>query len=106
MTKLKSVFLDLCRLMAALIVVYGHGMDFFFPNHNKAPHLLYNIAHLAVVIFFVLSGYVIGFTTNSNNRGVFKYSVARLSRLTSIVIPALLFTFFVEIGLSKISLIL
>ena len=103
MDKLKSVFLDVCRLIAALIVVYGHGMDFFFPNHNKDPRLLYNMAHFAVVIFFVLSGYVIGYTTKSNNRGPFKYALARFSRLTSVVIPALIFTFIVEISLSYLS---
>lgn len=103
MSKSKSVFLDIIRLLAALVVVYSHCMDFFYANHDKSASRLYNMAHFAVVIFFVLSGYVIGYTTKINNRGPVQYAIARLSRLASMVIPALTFTFIIEISLSFIN---
>ena len=47
--------------------------------------------HDAVVIFFVLSGYVIAFSTlGRKNAQMKQYAIARLSRLYSVVIPALL----------------
>jgi peptidoglycan/LPS O-acetylase OafA/YrhL len=54
-------------------------------------------SHAAVVVFFVISGYVIAFTTATNNRGPWQYAVARLSRLYSMLVPALVFTAVVEV---------
>jgi peptidoglycan/LPS O-acetylase OafA/YrhL len=42
--------------------------------------------------FFVLSGYVIGFVADTKEKTFRDYSIARLSRLYSIVIPALIIT--------------
>lgn len=92
----KSIFLDFIRILAALIVFYGHAILLFFGDINSNPFYVPNMRHFAVVIFFVLSGYVIGFTTKTNNRGAKQYAVARLSRLCSIVIPALIVSFFIE----------
>jgi peptidoglycan/LPS O-acetylase OafA/YrhL len=50
-------------------------------------------SHLAVMVFFVLSGCVIAYTTFQRHPGdVQKYIIARLSRLYSVVIPALILT--------------
>ncbi len=49
-------------------------------------------AHDAVVVFFVLSGYVIAHSTREGARDGKRYTVARLSRLYSVVIPALVLT--------------
>ncbi|OOQ57073.1 acyltransferase family protein [Mucilaginibacter pedocola] len=87
-----SVFLDALRIGAALTVLYIHAFDRWFPTKAHSPGEPGEPSHAAVVIFFVLSGYVIAHTTISRNRGALLYAQARLSRLTSIVIPALLIT--------------
>jgi peptidoglycan/LPS O-acetylase OafA/YrhL len=53
---------------------------------------LANLAHAAVVIFFVISGFVISFSTFSKERELKQYALARLSRLYSVVVPALVLT--------------
>jgi len=50
------------------------------------------VAHDAVIVFFVLSGYVIASTAKEKCRCARDYTVARLSRLYSVVVPALLLT--------------
>jgi peptidoglycan/LPS O-acetylase OafA/YrhL len=97
MTLQKSLFLDFTRIVAALVVLYGHAvLEFYGGVDESNPFLITNMRHFAVVLFFVLSGYVIAFSTNVNNRGAKKYIVARLSRLYSMVLPALVVSFLIE----------
>ena len=51
-----SMFLDGLRLTAALTVLFLHGRDQWFPGLAHKAHLPGNMAHAAVVVFFVLSG--------------------------------------------------
>ena len=51
----------------------------------------------AVVVFFVLSGYVIAATTSSKDNSPHRYVVARLSRLYSALLPALLLAGILEL---------
>ncbi|HEX8425288.1 acyltransferase [Hymenobacter sp.] len=92
-----SLFLDTLRLAAALIVAIFHAYIMWFPEKDSTTTPLFNISHAAVVIFFVLSGYVIAYTTTINNRGSLQYAQARLSRLYSVVLPALLITGLTEL---------
>ena len=98
-----SILLDSLRIFAALTVVYIHAFDRWFPKlahpHNEPGEP----SHAAVIIFFVLSGYVIAHTTISNNRGGRQYAAARLSRLSSIVIPSLIITAIIALFISKIN---
>jgi peptidoglycan/LPS O-acetylase OafA/YrhL len=87
-----SIFLDTLRIGAALTVLYIHAFDRWFPKLAHPHNQPGEPSHAAVVIFFVLSGYVIAHTTISKNRGGTLYAQARLSRLCSIVIPALVIT--------------
>ncbi|MDB5148341.1 MAG: Peptidoglycan/LPS O-acetylase OafA/YrhL, contains acyltransferase and SGNH-hydrolase domain [Mucilaginibacter sp.] len=91
-----SIFMDSLRIVAALIVFLGHGYAQWFTtvgyNYNGVDW-----GHMAVVIFFALSGYVIAYSTTVNNRGLLQYAQARLSRLYSVVIPTLLITALIEI---------
>lgn len=93
---LTSIILDLLRLGAALTVFFSHAEDLWYPIKKHNPHEPFDGAHTAVIIFFVLSGYVIGLSTSNNNRGFSHYAQARLSRLSSVLIPALLVTAIVE----------
>jgi len=85
-----SIYLDLLRLAAALAVFFGH----LFTNarwtgfHND--HL--SIQNDAVICFFVLSGLVIGFAAQEKEHDLGTFLRARLARLWSVAIPALLLT--------------
>ncbi|UFH53108.1 acyltransferase [Spirosoma sp. KNUC1025] len=90
-----SVYLDTLRIAAALTVVLVHGQILLY--HNADPlHVGYDISHAAVIVFFALSGFVIAHTTSTNNRGQKQYAQARLSRLYSVVLPALVLTALIQ----------
>lgn len=89
MTRATSFFLDGLRLAAALTVCAAHTANYW------NPALVWPMqawAHDAVIVFFVLSGYVIAHTTHEGARDLRAYAVARLSRLYSVVGPALALT--------------
>lgn len=90
-----SLILDILRLSAALVVFLTHGYTVWYKSYNFFPDM--DLAHFSVVTFFVLSGYVISYTTTKNNRGAVHYAQARLSRLYSVLLPAILFTAFIQI---------
>lgn len=90
--------LDLLRGIAALAVVLWHWQHFFYPFNlqglafvaKKQPiyktlYLFYDFGHLAVPLFFSLSGFIFFWlysTSISENKISFKlFSVLRLSRL-------------------------
>src|SRR5947209_5815746 len=88
-----SAFLDLLRICAALVVFIFHCPQFWSPRLYAATAPL---AHSAVIVFFVLSGYVIAFSTLSARQDAKRFAVARLSRLYSVILPALLLTFILQ----------
>ncbi|MGC4074365.1 MAG: acyltransferase [Nibricoccus sp.] len=89
MTRATSLFLDVLRLAAALVVFFAHTTNYWNPS-MMGPMQVW--AHDAVIVFFVLSGYVIAHTTRDGGRDGRQYAVARLSRLYSVVAPALVLT--------------
>ena len=93
-----SVVMDALRLGAALIVLVLHASDMWFPGQAHSPEQPGNASHAAVVIFFVLSGFVIAFTAATRHQTLDNFLSARLSRLCSLVIPALLLTALVELS--------
>ncbi len=79
-----SVYLDVVRFIAALVVVFGHSWLVLFPGyplHWPGPP--------AVIVFFVLSGLVIASVTDGRDRTLADYALNRLSRLWSVALPAL-----------------
>jgi peptidoglycan/LPS O-acetylase OafA/YrhL len=94
MKKSTSLYLDVIRILAAFLVFGSHAywvlLNHPFGHHFPIP------AHAAVIIFFVLSGYVIAFTSFKHESGLKKFVVARLSRLYSVIIPALILTALLE----------
>lgn len=85
-----SLLLDVVRFLAAAVVLVDHI--------NADPHLGVGwgnygaLGHEAVCVFFVLSGFVIRFITITRVGTALEYSIDRVSRIYSIVLPALLFT--------------
>lgn len=88
MTPATSVFLDVLRLAAALTVFLAHTATYWNPA-LVGP--MQHVAHQAVVVFFVLSGYVVAHATRRTGDAA-TFAAARLSRLYSVVVPALLLT--------------
>jgi len=92
--------------MAAILVLVTHlRRDFFvaFPS-DPAPHTVLNSALFfitrlgpdAVMIFFVLSGYLVGgqavMDARAGRFSLHRYMIARATRLYTVLIPALLLT--------------
>ena len=93
MTRGFSLYLDVLRFLAALVVFASHMGYERFTNGNMQWIRDFNLGSDAVVVFFVLSGFVIAYTTLTKDRGPTAYAEARFARLYSVVIPALVFTF-------------
>ena len=81
-----SVYFDLTRLLAALVVLVTHAWHIFFPNY-----VLPWPGHHAVVVFFVLSGYVIAFVADQKETQLSEFLLSRAARILSVTIPALVY---------------
>src|SRR5712691_9391353 len=85
-----SLYLDLARILAALAV--------FIHNAKKESITSGFLSSLgqfgdeAVIIFFVISGIVIAYVAQQRENSAISYAVARLSRLWSVIIPAVILT--------------
>ena len=79
-----SIYFDLVRILAAIIVVLHHVWPLIF-----ATFPLPWPGHEAVVVFFVLSGYVIAYSANNPSSSFASYAGHRAARILSVAIPAL-----------------
>ncbi len=85
-----SVYLDLLRFGAAMMVLLFH-----IKNLQMGPESLLKLipsrGHDFVILFFVLSGYVISATVDrKRNQSLRDYSLDRMARIYSVAIPALI----------------
>lgn len=90
MNRCFSVYLDFIRFLAAVAVFVSHVPAF-------AGGWLWQVAgfgHEAVVVFFVLSGFVISYVVYEKKETLSHYAVSRLSRIYSVALPAILITLF------------
>jgi peptidoglycan/LPS O-acetylase OafA/YrhL len=95
MNKQFSRYLDLLRLTAALLVLFAHLSDPSITDGAiKAPS---EIGYSSVMVFFVLSGYVISYVAAERETALVDFAISRISRVYSVVIPALILTVFVDI---------
>ena len=91
-----SLWLDGLRVIAAFTVLLSHiayerytGTRYgFFRDHNLGSD--------AVVIFFVLSGFLIAYAAEMRDRTLSAYAWSRATRLWSVALPALLLTFVLD----------
>lgn len=89
MNKELSIYFDLIRFLSCLAVLLYHSN---MRNIIYEPIALSNYGHSAVIIFFVLSGYVISYVTTEKEGTLTQYSASRFARIYSVAIPALLLT--------------
>ena len=93
------------RGSAALAVCFSHIRNYIFVDYGEIlnPHLfdkifyaLTGLGHSSVIVFFVMSGYLVGgHVLNKFKNNLFnirKYAVDRLVRLWVVLLPALLLT--------------
>lgn len=101
----RLVQLDMMRGLAALLVCAGHLRGFIFVDFpqlesptllDKAFYFITGFGHQSVVVFFVLSGFLVGGSVvNSCAAGRWswkKYTLRRLTRLWVVLLPALMLT--------------
>lgn len=98
-----SVHMDAIRALAAFLVLAGHARMLFFGSHEGQGASVTNavknlgklgLGHHAVIVFFVLSGFLVG---NSAWRAIrsgrwswHKYLLQRMTRLWIVLLPALI----------------
>jgi peptidoglycan/LPS O-acetylase OafA/YrhL len=99
------ILIDWLRGLAAVEVLLGHVRGLFMQDYEavrrpslfwKAFYALSGLGHQAVIVFFILSGFLVGATVleqNSTARWDFRdYLSRRLVRLYTVLIPGLLLT--------------
>ena len=100
----RSLFLHFLRIFSAILVCLSHSKDFFMLPMEDNPQFfemlirpLMSLGTSAVLVFFFLSGYLVGGNElerlHSGGLQPRKYLVDRISRLWLVLIPALVFTF-------------
>lgn len=92
MTRSFSTYLDLLRFLAALIVFIVHANYERFTGGLPGLWRLSGLGNDAVMVFFVLSGFVISYVADKKEPRLIDYSTSRFARLYSVVVPALLLT--------------
>ena len=86
MTLRESLYLDLVRSIAAFIVIIDHAPTLF--DLPSLPRW----GHHAVMVFFVLSGYVICHVADTRENTPRVFLIARFARLWSVLVPAMILT--------------
>ena len=84
-----SWYLDILRALSAIYVLIIHVAQVFYPQgHPWMP----NVSHEVVVIFFVLSGFVMAYVSQRQDSNWQSYFIARFSRIASVAYLALVLT--------------
>jgi peptidoglycan/LPS O-acetylase OafA/YrhL len=89
-----SLYLDVVRVTAALVVVVTHLAYAELSGGMLAPWRL--VGNDAVMVFFVLSGFVIAYVSDEKEHTLRDYSISRLARLWSVAVPALILTILLD----------
>ena len=113
MNKVKSLYLEILRILAAgYVFIYHVGAEtisneLYLSNdrYNTKLGLNYFAAHFFVIVFFVLSGFLITMSANRPGITFREFMIARLGRLYSVLIPALTFSILLSVLLEGFGLI-
>lgn len=107
----KRVAIDALRAVAAVLVMAGHLRALLFVDFieveakSLAAKLFYfatSLGHQSVVLFFALSGFLVGgsalATLREGRWSGRHYAIARISRIHTVLVPALALTALVDSG--------
>lgn len=103
----RLLWFDFIRATCAILVCAGHLRSVAFVDYKELSsptifdqvfYFATGLGHQAVMVFFVMSGFFVGGSVlRSGYKFSFpKYLVARLSRLWTVLVPALLFTTLID----------
>ena len=87
-----SLYLVLARFAAAILVVIVHFCQNSVVHHDAAQYVP-QLGREAVIVFFVLSGFAIAYTSRNDSVSLRQYAVARCARIYSVALPILLVTY-------------
>ena len=97
MKKEMSLYLDLIRFSAAMVVFFNHfrertrgGFSEFWTDHHFLYTHLFPYSQTAVIVFFVLSGFVIAHVLATRENTPLEFAASRFARLYSVLLPALI----------------
>jgi peptidoglycan/LPS O-acetylase OafA/YrhL len=108
LTEGASVILDLIRGITAQLVVFGHGIAFFGVFRVLHEPNFPWIQNIGVLIFFILSGFLITYSTINkiNFREGYRFKhffIDRFSRIYTAFIPSIIFVLIVDLISQNIS---
>lgn len=100
-----TLFLSAARWISAWLVMLGHARTAWFVPWREADRSLIfdafawssGFGHTGVMVFFVLSGYLVGgrvLDTHRAGKGFKKYFLDRFTRMYLVMIPVFAFTYF------------
>ena len=73
-----SIYLDVVRFTAAVLVYLWHSNQRFLVESALPAS---NYGHSSVIVFFVLSGFVIAYVTDTKESSLSVYSASRIARV-------------------------
>jgi peptidoglycan/LPS O-acetylase OafA/YrhL len=99
----RLLWFDFIRATCAILVCAGHLRSVAFIDYaelsnptffEKVFYFATGLGHQAVMVFFVMSGFFVGGSVLRSGKSFSfpKYLIARLSRLWTVLVPALVFT--------------
>lgn len=103
MNSTTSIYLDVIRFLAAALVFV---VDANYGRFTGGLPVLWRFEALgndAVMVFFVLSGFVIACISDQKERTLKTYFIRRFARLYSVSVPALVLTIVVDAIDSRLS---
>ena len=98
-----SVYLDLLRFLAAAVVFAGHAYPERLTGGLPGLWRFGGLGNDAVMVFFVLSGFVIAYVADQKERTLKSYSISRFARLYSVAVPAIVLTVIADAVGSRLS---
>jgi peptidoglycan/LPS O-acetylase OafA/YrhL len=88
-----SIYLDIVRFSAAcLVYLYHSNKRLLVTDILPASHY----GHASVIVFFVLSGFVISYVAHTKETHWIYFAASRVSRVYSVVIPTLILTLLLD----------
>lgn len=85
-----SVYLDFLRFAAAMAVFFSHASEAAYTS--LMPAMLSDFGHDGVIIFFVLSGFVIAYVSERKEHTWRDFGLSRAARIYSVAVPAIALT--------------
>jgi peptidoglycan/LPS O-acetylase OafA/YrhL len=90
LTRGLSIYLDLLRFVAALAVVVHHLR--LTPGGGMGTSVFTTWGHEAVVVFFVLSEFVVHHAATARDETFLAFASSRISRIYSVIVPCIALT--------------